>query len=148
MIINKRLPSRLDFIARPTASVMATNWQDPDVHGWTARMREILSREWSELPKLCADAECRRGGDIVATSKSRISTALHHVLDKLQQRKGVKDDQLCAVTPMGLFVLAAENSDITTSQLEDCLTDMGNTCLQGDTHRLFSLLLAHRRSKQ
>ena len=67
------------------------------------------------------------------------------MLDKIAGRRGVGDGALCGVFPLGLLVIAWETVD--KDALGLMLVDIGQTCLEGDTFRLFSLILADHRSK-
>lgn len=116
-------------------------WKDPDVHSWSARMRTVLTEEWPSLPQESTVAE-QRWEAIPQEIKAALPPT---VVAKIVGRRGVTDRDLCGALPLGLLVMACEIRGLQVSDLVDCLQDVGQTCLQGDTHRLFSFLLAHRR---
>lgn len=72
------------------------------------------------------------------------------VIDKIATRKALRDHDLCDCNPAGMLQLVWEEEEDKRelSGLESTLADVGRTCLQGDTHRLFSHLIALRRSKR
>lgn len=83
----------------------------------------------------------------VSEAKAQLPPGVAPVIDKLVSRKDQRDGDLCEVAPLGLFVLLWDSRDKNNNVIiTDVLTDIGGTCLQGDTHRLFALLLAIRRN--
>lgn len=119
-------------------------WVEADVHAWSGRMREALQKEMPELVQQSVDAEAR----FPAARQQMFAYYTHHlqVLNKIVSRGGMRDNDLCGASPLGLLVLAWERVD--RDALGLMLADIGLTCLQGDTHRIFSLILANHRSKK
>lgn len=120
-------------------------WKDSDVHHWSNAMRQVLEAEWPSLPQESRDAEARSYPPTQEMKQAMPADVLP-VLEKFVQRHKNRDSDLCQVQPYGLFAMAWEEPHLPKEALYDCMRDIGMTCLQGDTHRLFSLLLAHRRS--
>lgn len=118
-------------------------WVEADVHAWTARMCGVLQSEMPELVAQSVEAEAR----YPAQAKQMHAYYSHKqpILDKIASRGGMRDRDLCGASPLGLLVIAWETVD--RDALGMMLADIGHTCLQGDTFRLFSLILADRRSK-
>lgn len=135
---------------------MATpQWKQADVHQWSEAMRKQLAEEFSSLPAETAlrekhfpearqEIEERYKGDreIIA------------VLEKIKGRVGVKDHALGGVLPAGLLVVVWANqvTILNTPEIYEhfrlTLIDIGGTCLQGDTHRLFATYVALVRDMQ
>ena len=121
-------------------------WSEPEVHAWSGRMSEVLKKE---LPSLPSDSllALTRANAVVEKAISNIALKAYiPVIIKLHARGNVRDGDLCSCAPLGLFVLAYER--VETKELGDALADIAQTCVQGDSHRLFALLLAHHRSEQ
>ena len=123
-------------------------WHDPDVHMWSDRMSEVVASEFPHLVEACARARDQRGH--IAAEQARAALPQHsRVLDKILVRRNAADPELCGLGPLGLFALVWEKrGELGLQAISDVLTDVGHTCLQGDTHRLFSLYVAHERSKR
>lgn len=119
-------------------------WVEPDVHAWSARMREALIKEMPELVAQSVKAEERypQLSNEILARYPQCAPVVH----KIAGRRGMRDNDLCGVCPLGLLVVAWECAD--RQALEMMLHDIGQTCLQGDTFRLFSLILAMHRSRQ
>jgi hypothetical protein len=124
-------------------------WKQPDVLQWSEAMRKQLSEEFPSLPsetalrehtfeKVCVEILARFKGD----------AGIAAVLSKIRSRIGVPDRHLCDVRPAGL--LAVVWSDLVDPRANPelyehfrlTLLDVGGTCLQGDTHRLFATYVA------
>ena len=124
---------------------MSVGWKDGDVHSWSAAMSEILRREYPGL----AGRSDPLSPETLAEMKAAVPPGVHHVLDKIKQREAMHDRDLCGVTPAGMLLSVWEQvkgGRGTPEALGDMLADIGGTCLQGDTHRLFSLYIANERS--
>ena len=124
------------------------NWIEADVHSWSTRMSQVLNINMPGLVKESEDANNRCDPSKI---KGSLNQNVWFVIDKITGRRIMKDSDLCKVNPLGLLQLVweeipKEKDDL--SALEGLLRDIGGTCLQGDTHRLFSYLVAMRRSKQ
>lgn len=107
-------------------------------------MREALQKEMPELVQQSVEAE-GRFALIHKDLTECYPNSLVNVIAKIIRRSGTRDTDLCGVSPLGLLVIAWERVDRLALGL--VLFDIGQTCLQGDTHRLFSLILADKRSK-
>jgi hypothetical protein len=129
---------------------MATAWKNPDVHAHTVEMRTQLQKEFQELPQLTR---------LYASSFDRAAKEIKQVyngdgevvacLDKMTRRKDVVDNDLCGVMPAGLLALVWEDKIKPNEEAREhflaTLKDMGTTCVQGDTHRLFATYVAFSR---
>lgn len=115
-------------------------WVNPDVHAWSATMQRIMSAEFPTLAAQSVEAEAR-ADTVVTAAKQTLPPAVHSVIDKIVKRRGIRDRDLCGCSPLGLFVLAYEKVQ-DKKALSDMLADIAHTCVQGDTHRLFSLIYA------
>jgi hypothetical protein len=117
------------------------DWVNPDVHAWSTTMQRIMSAEFPTLPAQSIEAEARADIVIAAARETTLSPKFDSIVRKIVKRRGVRDHDLCGCSPLGLFVLACEKVQ-DKKALNDMLADISHTCVQGDTHRLFSLLYA------
>jgi len=134
---------------RPTG----TGWQQPDVHSRTPEMRNQLKAEFPDLvghslrmgplfSLACADIRAHYGGN----------QAVEHCLSKMERRASTTDHDLGGVLPAGLLAIVwlDQVSRIDEPECYDhflaTLVDMGGTCVQGDTHRLFATYVALARA--
>lgn len=127
-------------VARPS------EWVDSDVHSWSARMSETMSSEMPGLVAEAASALCRFNPEAI---KRFAGPASYAVVDKVASRSRMSDRDLCGANPAGLLQLLWEACAVTNDReaMAATLADVGSTCLQGDTHRIFAHLLAIRRSQ-
>jgi hypothetical protein len=118
-------------------------------------MRKQLQEEFPGLPAETAKRELHfeeACAEILAKYKG--DPAVAAVLAKIRSRKGVKDMHLCGVLPAGLLAIvwADQVTLINEPELYEhfrlTLIDIGGTCLQGDTHRLFATYVALSRDIQ
>lgn len=124
-------------------------WFNPDVHAWTSEMRNLVKAEFPELrdqSRLYAtkfdstvqDIKDMYGDDVL----------IKQVMDKMVARRNAIDTDLFGVVPAGLLALVwleyvKKINDTGCYKLfKENLYDMGTTCVQGDTHRLLSILVA------
>ena len=123
-----------------------TSWYMSNVHQWSKTMSDILRRDMPGLVVLSTET----ARDInVPVLKRHLPADLHPVIDKVYDRRNLIDKDLCGVNPAGLLHIAwtiTPKDSGGYAALADLLRDMGNTCLQGDTHRLFSYIYALRAS--
>ena len=138
-------------------------WQNPDVHARTPELRQQLLAEFQQLPQLTKDRflaegefarvciEIGRCIDAAAASKNPFAADARSCLEKIVVRRGAIDRDLCGVSVAGL--LCVMWTDCIAAHLEDradfflaTLADMGTTCVQGDSHRLFASYIALVRS--
>ena len=125
------------------------DWVDSNVHSWSARMSGVLDLELPDLPR--ESVEAAESTQEVAEIKSNVDQTLHPIVDKIFGRRGCLDRDLRCVDPFGMLVLTWRGlkgvGDMANAGtvMSDFLRDIGGTCLQGDTHRLFSVLLTIRR---
>lgn len=128
-----------------------------DVHAVSETMAAVARQDYADLgPATARLAAGPEGGATLAYVRQAMPPHVHPVLDKLASRIALTDPHLCDTNPVGLLVLvwAAVKATGGTSgpeaealaALRCTLEDMGSTCLQGDTHRLFALLVALHRS--
>ena len=127
----------------------ARDWQNPDVHAHTREMVMQLCQEFADLPRLTVTAidefeeVC---AEILAKYPSE--PVVVACLEKMRNRKLVVDRDLCGVMPAGLLAVVW-NQVVKPTEAYDhflgTLKDMGTTCVQGDTHRLFATYVAFTR---
>jgi hypothetical protein len=151
------------IIPRPSMSAHAGEWVDANVHAWSIRMQQTVT---AELPSIvsqsitalepvpvvrlenaikCCQSEMARllGADSLCT--------ITPVFDKFRRRVGLRDMDLLNMSPAGLFIMNVNvihgiGSREAWLALYDILSDIGTTCIQGDSHRLLSLYIALVRS--
>jgi hypothetical protein len=104
------------------------------------------------MPGLAAESRAAALRCDLAAIVSRLTLlSARRAVDKILHRRALEDSDLCGTNPLGLLQLIWEDIDICDARdilaLEELLVDVGQTCLQGDTHRMFSHLLAIRRSR-
>jgi hypothetical protein len=133
-------------------------WVNPDVHARTNEMRIKLAEEFSDLPRL------------TQLYAQNFDTALREIklfyrndgeiaacLDKMDRRKDIVDhdmyivdsnkDHIC-ISPSGLLALLWDEKikpNESYVHFRETLLDMGLTCPQGDSHRLFASYVAFSR---
>jgi hypothetical protein len=124
-----------------------------DVHAWSAPMRELIKSDYEGLPDTCtayASYFDESKTEIIEYYKN--DAVVNGVLGKMASRKNVIDADLCGISPAGLLSLVwieyvKKNKNPEFYMLfSQTLYDMGLHCVQGDTHRLFSILVAMDRS--
>lgn len=133
--------------AMPTKISAPNVWKQPDVHQWSSEMSRKLLEECPNLPDMTRraavdfDLACQQIREYYGPS-------VEPVLTKMGQRKNVVDRDLGGVMPAGLLALVWFGL-VTKIDEPECYThflltleDMGPTCIQGDTHRLFSTYVA------
>lgn len=116
-------------------------------------MSAVAQEQYPDLgPNTAQLAAGPAGAAVLAEIRAAMPASVHHVLNKLSARSGLADPDLCDANPVGLLVMVwravratGPNPDAVAA-LRCTLEDMGSTCLQGDTHRLFSLHVALHRS--
>ena len=133
-----------------------------DVHAWSAEIRNVLAREFPHLVNESFEAE----QDYDEWAKPHLrrwaraqgpgaESATELVLRIADERRCARDRDLFDVTchgMLGVLVDAVEEcgGDDPDRDLLDAVTrtfeDMGQTCLQGYTHRVATLVVALRRS--
>ena len=127
------------------------SWVEPDVHSWSQRMSNLV-REDPSFTCIAGESEVARLRSNVTDIKRGLRPSSMVVVDKIVGRQDYTDHDLCNVNPMGLLQLLWEELDHDNADdlnmLDGVLDDIGGTCLQGDTHRLFSHLVAIRRSRR
>jgi hypothetical protein len=132
-------------------------WQNPDVHARTAEMRAQMQNEFQLLPHLT---------DLYSSSFDRAASEIKEMykndrevvacLDKMTKRKDLVDMDLhvldngtkVGIKPAGLLALVWEDKIKPNGAYDHFLgtiKDMGNTCPQGDSHRLFATYVAFSR---
>ena len=127
-------------------------WFNPDVHSWSVAMSQTMREQSPEIINECKEIMSKPTNyvDSVCTqAKQELPIDTHPVIDKIICRRNMQDGDLCGVNPLAMFVLTwleTKRDPDSIRAVADILRDIGGTCLQGDTHRLYSLLLAFRRS--
>lgn len=129
----------------PPHKPQSDNWVTPDVHAWSSTMSSVLSKEMPNLP--AESIAAAKVADIV-----KLKLALPHnvwgFLDKIVSRSEMQDGDLNHTNPLGLLWIAWTEGGGDSAAITDLLKDIGSTCLQGDTHRLFFYIYAIRMSKK
>lgn len=127
-------------------------WQNPDVHARTAEMREQLIREFSYLPQLTQlYTRCFESAVEGIKAYYKGDREVEACLAKMVARKDIVDRDLyppSGISPAGLLALVWEEKIKPNEAYEHFLAtlkDMGTTCPQGDSHRLFATFVAFSR---
>lgn len=130
-------------------------WINPDVHARTPEMRALLLSEFPELPKLTRDRsvvpkEIERV--MLQIRGQKLPPQAEACLEKIYNRRGAIDVDLCDVSVAGLLCMVW--SDCVLPRIHTSLDlfigtlcDMGTTCVQGDSHRLFAAYVAYKRDE-
>lgn len=121
-------------------------WVNADVHAWSKTMSQVLR---AEMPNLAQESQTAVTRADTAAMKAALPAGVWPVINKIESRKGATDGDLCGVNPLGMLQIAWEVTPKDADgqrALVDLLTDIGGTCLQGDTHRLFFYIRAVRMS--
>lgn len=112
-------------------------------------MRAQLQQEFKDLPdltKLYSTSFDRAANEIREIYKGDRDVAA--CLDKMTRRKDIVDKDLCGVMPAGLLSLVWEDKIKPNGAYDHflgTLKDMGTTCVQGDSHRLFATYVGFSR---
>ena len=135
--------------ARPRAS--PPSWYDPDVHSWSRRMRAMIDGETAGLVEASCEVplEARESTLVELRATVRDQDAVR-ALDKMSRRSDARDTDLGGLHNLGMLAilwrLALERSGTERAAaaklIEPTLSDMGTTCVQGDSHRMYSLYIA------
>ena len=116
-------------------------------------MTAVIRDEWPDLPELtraaaAAGAASSDSDALFRALRARLPERSRSVVDKISSRRGQSDPELAGVDPFGMLIVAwSTMRDPDVQAFCDALDDIGGTCLQGDTHRLFALALALKRSQ-
>lgn len=141
--------------ARAAAPLPPQPWLNPDVHARTPEMRAQLLSEFPELPKLCADRAAVPSEIVRVLNEIRgreMPSEALACLDKIYARRGAIDNDLCSISVAGLLCVVWSDCvvpriDSTLNLFVGTLCDMGTTCVQGDSHRLFAAYVAFKRDE-
>jgi hypothetical protein len=123
-------------------------WVNADVHSWSGNMSRALA---DDMPLLVQETNAAASRGNAAEIKRSLPPPVWFVVDKISGRRGIKDMDLCGVDPFGLLQIAWEETSRDADgdrALAELVADIGSTCLQGDTHRLFFYIRAVRMSKR
>lgn len=126
-----------------------------DVHFWTPAMRAVLKEEFPNLP-MQTRAYFPKFDSTVAEIQAQYPNdpQVAGLLAKMKKRKNEIDKDLFDAVPAGMLAFVwieyIKETDLKECYtfFHDTLVDMGSTCIQGDTHRLFSVLVALQRADQ
>jgi hypothetical protein len=138
---------------QPAAKPRTNTWVRPDVHEWSGDMQKCVAAEFPSLPAQSYAAACRFDAAChdIRTYYGAENSIVETVLSKMEKRRDVVDRDLNGVIPAGLLaivwfdlVVQIDSSECYNHFLMT-LHDMGATCVQGDSHRLFSTYVALRR---
>ena len=122
-------------------------WVNADVHSWSNTFSNLINEKYPDLFEK-TENEKKDFDYVIEQLTSIVSQKNLKVLEKLKKREKCSDGDLCGIKSAGLLVLCWKklrevNSDGELKIIfDDLLNDIGGTCLQGDTHRLFSLYVA------
>ena len=148
-------PVKPELLRTPPAPVPVKQWKDADVHFWSPAMRELVKTEFPRLrdqSRIYAEKfeECV---DEIKTFYSH-NALIVQVMDKMTNRKKAIDVDLYGVVPAGLLSLVwmeyvkRINEKECYDLFKDTLLDMAQTCVQGDSHRLLTILVALHRAEE
>jgi len=147
-------PMTKEILRVPPPPPVPAAWKQPDVHSWSPAMRELVK---AEFPRLRDQSRTylERFDESVAEIREHYNNnpPVGRVLDKLVMRKKAIDVDLFGVVPAGLLALVWTEYVLVIDEKEcydlfrDTLLDMAQTCVQGDSHRLFTILVALHRAE-
>lgn len=138
---------------RPLSVVQNPQWVQADVHSWSKEMRDQLEKEFPILVEetVTLSPLFDQTMEEIKTHYKGDTTVVD-VLQKMYSRKTVVDADMDKLVPTGLLVKVWKDY-VVKIDAEECyklfsdnIIDMGKTCIQGDTHRLFSILVAMDRA--
>ena len=137
----------------PPPAPRPVEWKNADVHAWSPTMRQLLK---DEFPRLRDQSRlyAQKFEETVVEIKGYYGNdpLVVQVMDKMTARKKAIDVDLYGVMPAGLLSLVwieyvqNINEQECYNFFKDTLIDMGGTCLQGDSHRLFTVLVSLHRA--
>lgn len=131
-------------------------WLNPDVHARTPEMRAQLLAEFPELPTLTQNRANVPGEIERVMNEIRVRDMPPEALaclDKIYRRRGAIDKDLAGVSVAGLLCVVWSDcvhpkiGAGSLSLFTNTLVDMGLTCVQGDSHRLFAAYAAYKRDE-
>ena len=147
-------------------------WYMPDVHVWTQFIRSTIKEEMPDLP-LSTRQHIQSDDPRVMVETTMYpfydhvrkwlnAVAVKNVITKIAERALVLDPELENISPAGLLLLifelvqmiepVKENEEPTKDgawkALFDTLVETAGTCIQGDTHRMFALLVVLVRERK
>jgi hypothetical protein len=151
----KQAPVQKSALRVPPPPPIPAEWKDPDVHFWSPAMRELVKTEYPRLrdqTRVYMD----RFDESVAEIRAYYGNdpMIARVMDKMVARKRAIDVDLLGVMPAGLLALVWAEYVLPINEKEcydlfkGTLLDMGERCIAGDTHRLFSILVALHRAEE
>ena len=122
--------------------------ESDDIHAWSRLMSESMQHQCPDLPRHSQAARALfpvTAQNIMAHFREAAphrAPMVEAVLRKLEQRRQRPDSDLCGVSGAGLCVLfwdvvRGQGERESFALFADTLEEVGQTCLQGDTHRLF-----------
>jgi len=122
-----------------------TWYKGRDVHAWSGTMKQLVVEKYSLLPS--ATTALRSKFDDTAAEINAKFPHLASVVAKIKLRSACVDNDIGGLYGAGLLVLVWQrvrsiNEPETYKHFEDTMMDIGQTCLQGDTHRLFATYIA------
>jgi hypothetical protein len=168
-IISKNKPHAPSSLSRPFVQTPADEqcaasggsggsvWVKENVHSWSSDMTKVVADEFPYLPDKTREYLSRfdeARADITGYYRQHAcADALNvvvSVLDKINSRRAARDADLMMISPAGLLAMLWFDYVVPNGCFDhfaDTMRDMGSTCVQGDTHRLFSTLVAMFRQK-
>lgn len=120
-----------------------------NVHAWSPLMKKLVLEQYPTLPAETNSARPRfkaAAADII----NRLPQ-LAPIIAKIESRIDIVDGDIGGLYGAGLLVIVwnqvkSFNEAETYIHFSDTMLDVGNTCVQGDTHRLFETYIALRAS--
>jgi hypothetical protein len=122
-----------------------------NVHAWSPLMKKLVLEQYTSLPAETNSARSKFkavAGDIIAKLPQLAS-----IVTKIESRFDIADSDIGGLYEAGLLVIVwnqvrAFNEAETYKHFSDTMLDIGNTCVQGDTHRLFETYIALNESNK
>lgn len=130
---------------------MADWYKGYNVHSWSPLMKKLVIEQYPKLPEETNSA--RSQFKAVASDIISKLPQLTPIVSKIESRLDITDGDIGGIYGAGLLVIVWKqvkefNEAETYKHFSDTMLDIGNTCVQGDTHRLFETYIALRQSKK
>ena len=157
VIKNVTHPAPPNVVAGTPVTVVipkSSQWLRENVHDWSRDMQALLVAEYPDLPTQSLEHVCYLDRVCTEMRAKYTNPMVDLVLNKMTTRKAIKDSDLRGVMPAGLLCMVwlklvmVINTPECYQHFLDTLVDIAGTCVQGDTHRLFSTYVALTRSLQ
>lgn len=152
--LKKRETQRIVMsVAQESTNRQRKSWFREDVHTWTREMKQQLDAEFPALVHTTQSIVLQFEATVneMKSHPTLATKDLDPVYSKLTGRRTIRDADMNGMCIGGMLVcvwkLVDQEEPSAIEHIRGMLLDMGSTCIQGDTHRMFSTYVALHRAK-